>query len=184
MKAPGARHHARWMSKVIYTIKIAMLQHQLKNDIPGCLLMKIVDLAKFLCLYYVKPWSRATLPFQAPIEDFNLYKMLLTNIKEYKSEGFRQLSEAVVGKFENHFWYLTERLVVLSLFSDASVQQKQSMARAMKRYDKEFSFKSAVQLMPLITPSTQLKHSISPESGLLFKLINEQPAFLSKPASL
>ena len=91
MKAPGARHHARWMSKVIYTIKIAMLQHQLKNDIPDCLLMKIVNLAKFLCLYYVKPWSRATLPFIAPIEDLNLYKMLLTNMKEHKSEGFRQL---------------------------------------------------------------------------------------------
>ena len=136
MKAPGARHHACWMSKVIYTIKIAMLRHQLKNDIPECLLIKIVDLAKFLCLYYIKPWSRATLPFQTPIEDLNLYKMLLTNIDEHKSEGFRQLSDAVVGKFENHFWYLTERLVVLSLFSDPSVQQKQSMAVAMKRYDK------------------------------------------------
>ena len=88
MKAPGEGHNARWMSKVIYTITIAMLQHQLKNDIPECLLMKIVDLAKFLCLYYVKPWSRATLAFQAPIEDLNLYKMLLTSIKEHKSEGF------------------------------------------------------------------------------------------------
>ena len=88
MKAPGARHHARWMSKVIYTINIAMLQHQLKNDIPECLLMKIVDLAKFLCLYYAKPWSRATLLFQAPIEDLNLNKILLTNVKEHKSEEF------------------------------------------------------------------------------------------------
>ena len=79
---------------------------------------------------------------------------------------------------------MTERLVVLSLFSDASVHQKQSMARAMKRYDKEFSFKSAVQQMSLITPFTQLKDLIGPESWLLFKLINEQPAFLSKPASL
>ena len=146
--------------------------------------MKIVDLAKFLCHYYVKLWSRTTIPFQAPIEDLNLYKMLLTNIKEHKSEGFRQLSQAVVGKFENHFWYLTERLVVLSLFSDTSVQQKQSIARAMKRYDKKFSFKSAVQQMPLITPYIHLKDLIGPESWLLFKLTNKQPVFLSKPASL
>ena len=172
------------MLKVIYTIKIAMLQHRLKNDIPECLLMKTVDLAKFLCLYYVKPWLRATLPFQAPIEDLNLYNILLTNVKERKSEGFRQLSQAVVGKFENHFWYLTERLVVLWLFSDASVQQKQSMARAIKRYEKEFSFKSAVQQMPLITPSTQMKKLIGPESWLLFKLINKQSVFLSNPVSL
>ena len=134
--------------------------------------MKIVDLAKFLCLYYVKPWSRATLPFQVSIEDLDLNKMLLTNIKEHKSEEFRQLSQTVVGKFENHFWYFTERLVVLSLFSDASVQQKPSMARAMKRYDKGFSFKSSVQQMALITPLTQLKDLIGPRSWLLFKLIN------------
>ena len=54
LKAPGSRHHAQWMSKVIYTIKIAMLQHQLKNDIPQHFLMKIVALAQCFCLYYVK----------------------------------------------------------------------------------------------------------------------------------
>ena len=88
---------------MIYTIEIVILQHQLKNDIPEYLLMKIVDLAKFLCLYYVRPWSRATLPFQAPNEDLYLYKMLLTKIIEYISKGFRQLSQDVVGKFDNHF---------------------------------------------------------------------------------
>ena len=61
---------------------------------------------------------------------------------------------------------MTVRLVVLLLFSDASVQQKRSMARAMKRHDKEYFFKStvqhnacdksAVEQMPVITPSTQL----------------------------
>ena len=154
-----------------------MLQHQLKNDSPECLLRKIVKLAEFLCLYYVKPWSKATLPFQAPIEDLNLYKTLLTNTKEHKSEGFGQLSQAVVGKFENHFWYLTKRLVVLWRFSDASAQQKQRIAKAMKRYDKEFSFKSAVQQMPLITPSTQLKDLIGPEPWLLFNLSTNSQCF-------
>ena len=54
----------------------------------------------------------------------------------------------------------------------------------MKRYDEESFFKSAVQQMPVITPSTQLKDLIGPESWLLFKVFNEQPVFLSKPASL
>ena len=29
MRAPGAVHHARWMQKIIYTLKIAMLHEQL-----------------------------------------------------------------------------------------------------------------------------------------------------------
>ena len=36
--------------------------------------------------------------------------------------------------------------------------------------------------MPIATSSTQLKDLFGPESRLLFKLINEQPMFLSKPA--
>ena len=65
-------------------------------------------------------------------------------------------------------------------FSNASVQQKQSMARVMKRYDKEFSLKSVVQQMPLMIPSTQLKDLIGPESWLLFKLINKQSSVFVK----
>ena len=29
--APGSNHHARWMAKIIYTIKIALLRDQLKE---------------------------------------------------------------------------------------------------------------------------------------------------------
>ena len=29
IKAPGACHHARWMSKILYTLKIALFKHQL-----------------------------------------------------------------------------------------------------------------------------------------------------------
>ena len=184
LKAPGTRHHARWMSKVIYTIKIAMLQHQLKNDIPERFLMKIVALAQCFCLYYIKSWSRATLHFQAPSDELNLYKTLLTNAKYYKSEDIRQLSQAATTKFESYLRYLTERLLVLSLFSDASIQQKQSMAKQIKKFKKQSSktTEPTVQQMPIVTFSTQLKDLFGPESWLLFKLIYEQPMFLSKPA--
>ena len=184
MKAPGARHHARWMSKVIYSIKIAMFQDQLKCDILESLLTKIVDLARFLCLYYVKRWSRASLPFRASIEDLILYKTMVTNAKEHKSESLRQLSQAVASKFEDHFCYLTERLVILALFSTASVHEKQSMAKAMKKYQNDTSFHHSVHKMPTVTTFTQLKDLIGRESWVLFKLINKQPLFLSKPASL
>ena len=184
MKAPGARHYARWMAKVIYTIEIAMFQNQLKCDISESLLTKIVDLARFLCLYYVKPWSRASLPFQAPIENLSLDKTMVTNVKKHKSESLRQLSQAVASKFENHFWYLTERLVVLALFSSASVHEKQGMSKAIKKYQNDTSFDHSVQKMPTVTAFTLLKDLIRSESWVLFKLINAQPLFLSKPASL
>ena len=53
-KSPGASHHARWMAKVLYTIKLALFKHQMKHVIPEDMLQKITDLAGFLCLFYVK----------------------------------------------------------------------------------------------------------------------------------
>ena len=121
---------------------------------------------------------------QAPSDDLNLYKTLLTNAKYHKSEDIRQLSQAAATKLESPLLYLTEYLVVLSLFSDASIQQKQNMAKQVKKFKKQNSktAEPTVQQMPIVTFSTQLKDLLGPESWLLFKLINEQPMFLSKPA--
>ena len=58
------------------------------------------------------------------------------------------------------------------------------MVKAMKKYQKDTSFDHSVHKMPTVTAFTQLKDLIGPESWVLFKLINEQPLFLSKPASL
>ena len=55
---------------------------------------------------------------------------MVTNAKKHKAKSLRQLSQAVASKFENHFWYLTERLVVLALFSTASVYEKQGMDKS------------------------------------------------------
>ena len=109
---------------------------------------------------------------------------MVTNAKKHKSESLRQLSQAVASKFENHFWYLTERLVVLALFSTANVHEKQGMAKAMKKLPNDTSFDHSVHKMPTVTGFTQLKDLIGPDSWVLFKLINELPLFLSKPASL
>jgi hypothetical protein len=50
-KAPGAFHHARWMSKVLYTLKYALFGHQNCFDINETLLSKIKSLASFLSIY-------------------------------------------------------------------------------------------------------------------------------------
>ena len=118
------------------------------------------------------------------IENLILYKTMVTNAKKHKSESPRQLSQAVASKFENHFWYLTERLVVLALYSTANAHEKQGMARATKKYQNDTSLDHSVHKMPPVTGFTQLKDLIGPESWVLFKLINKRPLFLSKPASL
>ena len=58
--APGAHHHARWMSKVIFTIKIALFQDQLTDFYSEEHLTMITSLAVFLATFYSKMWLLST----------------------------------------------------------------------------------------------------------------------------
>ena len=79
---------------------------------------------------------------------------MLANVKNHESERLRKLSKA--AKLENHFWHLTEQLMVLALFGSASVQENQSMAKSMKKYQNDTSFDHSEQQMPAITAFTQI----------------------------
>ena len=57
VKASGARHHARWMSKVIYSVKIELFRKQLEKVLPHDYLENITNLSVFLCLNYVESWT-------------------------------------------------------------------------------------------------------------------------------
>ena len=49
--APGACHHARWMARILYSLKIALFQHQLEPFLDTTLLNKISSLAFFYVFF-------------------------------------------------------------------------------------------------------------------------------------
>ena len=124
IKAPGAYHHARWMSKVLYTLKIALFRHQLGDVYATEHLEKIYNLSIFISIFYVKPWLTCTDASNAPANDLELMKKLLKTEEQIKAnpklypELFLQFAYLAREKLENHLAYLSERLVPFSLFSD------------------------------------------------------------------
>ena len=77
-KMPGADHHARWMSKDIYTLKIRLL-----SKIFGIALEdfeKITQVTEFLVLFYVKYWLQSPLPAAAARIDLDF----MSNIQHYR----------------------------------------------------------------------------------------------------
>ena len=72
IKDPGAIHHARWMSKAIYTMKIALFRNQLE-EIYEEDLDNIVSLAIFLSVFYTKAWLTCTDAAAAPSNDLELF---------------------------------------------------------------------------------------------------------------
>lgn len=123
---PGPMHHARWMSKAIYSLKVWMFRGQFKltqREEQGLRRMSI-----FVVTVYVKYWIEAPLPMSAPRNDLELLKTLHT----YKSID-KAVSKATLEKFSAHQWYLSEELVALSFFDPVVPSTtKDLMAKALR----------------------------------------------------
>ncbi|XP_057336479.1 uncharacterized protein LOC130675041 [Microplitis mediator] len=108
-KAPGAMHHARWLSKALYCLKIFMFKKQ----------------------FFVKTSEMNALPpnaIKAPYCDLELLK----NLIEFK-KMYPQVAQAALIKLSGHLWYLHENLAVLALFDPAvSREEKLKMVDAIK----------------------------------------------------
>ena len=75
LKFPGPDHHARWMSKAIYLLKIHLLfnvftvsQEERK---------KVVDMCEFILIIYIKPWFRSPLAISAASTDIRFMSHLM-----------------------------------------------------------------------------------------------------------
>ena len=173
-KQPGAFHHARWMSKVIYSLKIWLFRGQLsltKRDLK-C----VREVSAFAVLIYMKPWFGATDAAAAPRTDLSVLEKLRSY---YNSE----IGQAAAGKLENHLWYLSEQLVGLALFDpEVPSETKQAMAVAMEEDDNEDEededVPKRIHLKNGPAPP-KLETLVSPRTRDLFRHLGVTPSFLS-----
>ena len=131
-KQPGAFHKARWMSKLLYSIKIALMQDQIQQLPQGTVttkkqLPKIRDFVVFATIVYSMWWFTCHVAVDAPWNDLSLHKRLL----EYADVN-AGISASAIKALKRHFWYLTEEMIPLSLFSEiVPAQERQALARRL-----------------------------------------------------
>lgn len=124
---PGAFHHARWMSKAIYCLKIFFFQDQFK--VTKKEKSAINDICLFLVNIYIKAWFTAPSAKKAPFHDLQFCKELI----KYKNID-DSISKAACGKIKNHLWYLNPENVSLSFFDEnILIDVKKEMVRALNR---------------------------------------------------
>ena len=115
---PGALHKARWMAKMIYTLKIDLLGCKIIEELPkGAVFavqqqQKIQQFVQFFVFCYIPWWITAPIPSRAPANDV----MLIESLQHYRSID-SICADAAMKTLDSHTWYLTEELVTLSLFS-------------------------------------------------------------------
>lgn len=116
-KRPGALHKARWMAKLIYSIKICLFELQIqqlpRNTITTLhQVPKVRAFVNFATLVYSSWWMTSNSAVDTPWNDLQLYKSLL----RYKVVN-PDVSQSALHAFKLHLWYLTAEMIPLALWS-------------------------------------------------------------------
>lgn len=171
-RLPGAMHQARWMSKAIYSLKVWMFRSQFqltKKESCG-----LREFNVFIIKVYVKSWFLAPQASTAAKNDF----LLLQKLQAYPNP---KLSAATTEKFKRHLWYLSEDLILLSLFDpEIDSSSKQAMVEAsLKREGMRDPPKRLVVDMKTFKQNS-LCDFVTKNSRNIFKMLCLPDAFLTE----
>ena len=118
LRKPGAVHTARWMGKLIYSIKIVLLMNQIDENASINIFRRgnkqqksLVGFVDFLVSCYMSWWINAASVASAPQNDIDFFN----NVVKFGSLD-KNIITAPLKSLNNHTWYLTEQNVVLSFF--------------------------------------------------------------------
>ena len=175
LQRPGADHHARWMSKSLYIIKMALLHHQLP-DLHWQTKKKIDKMALFVVFVYLKSWFNAPSLTSAAENDLNLYKSL----QKFKSVH-KKVSSSTSTVLNRHTWYLAEELIPLSLFDDNIPLDKRTLLATKIGQLTPGGTEICKPTLPAISLKSELADFVGERSTTLFDLLNTPVDFLLKP---
>jgi len=102
-------HHARWMSKAIYFLKMVLFEGQLELTAKEMRGQK--ELVLFVSLIYGCFWHEAPIASHALMND----AMMLGLLKKYPN---RVIADAANSALTRHLWFFSEHLVGLAFFDD------------------------------------------------------------------
>lgn len=124
-RLPGPMHHARFMSKAIYSLKMFLFRKQSLMKSEENILR---DICIFIVRLYVKFWFGCSHAIKAPNQDLQFIK----NAIAYEKID-HNISVAVVNKFANHLWYLSDEAAGLAFFDEnVPVEVKREMVQRIK----------------------------------------------------
>lgn len=177
-RSPGAFHHARWMAKVIYCLKIYLFRGQF--ELKARELKGIRDICLFVVTLYVKAWFYA--PFAAAAPNVDL--AFLIDLHNYGIVD-KDISNAALKKMCGHLWYLSDEAVGLAFFDNSiNVDVKAKMVQSLRgdpsEHDNIFQNRNIIQ--PKDVPSFKnktLAFFVTKRTAEFFKRFNISTEFMA-----
>ena len=168
-KLPGPDHHARWMSKCLYYMKLRLLSNVFSMTEDENL--QVEQISEFVVLFYAKFWFVTPLASSAARNDLDFMSCIL----EYRHRR-PVLAFKVLQSCYRHMWYLTPQLFILALVDKGLENNvKEKIAKKLHGMERQV-IKSGKPSFPLLPWGATMARQdmdflVGSESWLLFDLL-------------
>jgi hypothetical protein len=169
IRRPGADHHARFMSKAIYILKIYLLSGSF--EMTPTELKQVERMAVYIGLFYGKYFLQSALTAAAPANDLHFF-YLMKKFSVIDPEAAKETIKSI----SRHLSYLTEELVVFSLFDDLlNYAEKTMIGKRLYHIDRPRNILPNKPKFPAIVwrddEKPLLSSFVGSKSWLLFNLL-------------
>lgn len=172
---PGATNNARWMARSIYALKLYLFR--LEIDMDPNFEKNLLRFCLFVSLIYTKFWNLSSNVLDAAFNAINFMK----DLDQY-AQFDQQISDVALEAFARHLWYLSDELILLSLFSNkVPPEQKFDLCVLLIKHvgqRTQNSIKHTENIEDI--PNLELSDFISPRSFFLLHLLDIDLNFLKK----
>lgn len=180
-RAPGSVHHARWMAKLIYGIKIYLFRNQ--KNVINLINREEAQLKRFVTFgtsLYTAAWIKAPLAAEAPSNDLQLWR----DLKQYEAVD-KEISTSTLKVLERHLWYISEDLVGLAIFSDqVTSREKKDIVAKMSSVSSSPRMVRGNQEVLKRTANPKLCNFATTRSKAFFQRMNIRTSFLNSEPDL
>lgn len=172
---PGATSNSRWMQRAIYALKLYLFRNhvELHSEDLECLRRFCL----FVSLIYIKFWIWSPLAVDAPSNDIQFLKEL-----DQYHQIDQDIAEEALVAFKRHLTYLSDELILLSLFSNkVTADEKLDLSIFMiqhvsNRTPNSIKHTTAIEDIQ----NLRLVDFISPRSWYLFEILDIDSSFLTE----
>lgn len=169
---PGSVNNARWMGRGIYALKCFLFRHQI--DFDHHVLDQLSRFSLFISTVYVKYWNWCPNVFNAPINDLKFLKEL-----EYYRVIDDELATVAINAFSRHLTYISDEMVVLSLFSKLlDNEEKEAIRSKLVQEVGPRTAHSVKRIHENNFSQLELHDFVSDRSMFLFSTLNIDSSFI------
>lgn len=178
IQAPGSYSRARFMCRIIYSIKMYLYRQQ--NVWLRRILRSIQRFILFFLKVYIKSWFTCSFAVSAPRNDLAFLKRLYA-IREIMPNTAKK----TISKFRDHLRYLSEVNVAFAFFDpEVTLETKRKMVNNLTRELPNQPNKNRFQLGPdVVVDELELEYFVSKRTYQFFEIAGINSDFLVRDPS-